>query len=619
MKRKTFYLKSLLLLALMAVGVGNAWAEDYKTVAKFESATVVTASSYVKYSNDNWTLTFGGNSKSMGTNKNNASKCKITTNYGTSASTSNIATAAVSNIALANVSRITFVYTGGSGNTGKMYLAYSTDNTNWSPITLTSGTQGSDVPETSNKVTFDFAEIASAYYAIILDKGNATAENFRFDDVAIEFLKKDAASKTAVATIGDLNVEDLYYGATGTFNPEITPADGLSSSDYTVTWDEIDEDQLLLTDNGEYVAGNTAGSVDVKVTVAPIAAKADDYESVSKTFTVTVKDSNAFTYDFSKIDGLSKWGTSYSEHEVAYTEATVTFAAASKQTNTITDVPVTKGNAVSLVLNGTGCTLGSVAFVCKQWGTKAQTITLKYSTDGGKNYNTLNPSVTSSDFTISSDNLPAGTNAVQITFNNTSNQVGIASVTFSLNGNVAITEAGYATFASNFALDLSNVSGLTAYTAFVSDNVVTFNKVTGTVPAGTGLLLKGEGNYDIPVVASSSTDVSGNALVGKTEVTTIGMKTGDNYNYVLKNGANGVGFYQVQNDSYKVRANSAYLAIPYSAADAGAKLFIGLDNATGIELTGAVKSSEQMFNLAGQRVGNDYKGIVIVNGKKVLK
>ena len=27
----------------------------------------------------------------------------------------------------------------------------------------------------------------------------------------------------------------------------------------------------------------------------------------------------------------------------------------------------------------------------------------------------------------------------------------------------------------------------------------------------------------------------------------------------------------------------------------------------------------KMYNLAGQRVGNDYKGIVIVNGKKYIK
>ena len=44
------------------------------------------------------------------------------------------------------------------------------------------------------------------------------------------------------------------------------------------------------------------------------------------------------------------------------------------------------------------------------------------------------------------------------------------------------------------------------------------------------------------------------------------------------------------------------------------------DGGTGIA---AVKTANkvagtQMYNLAGQKVGKDYKGIVIVNGKKML-
>ena len=31
------------------------------------------------------------------------------------------------------------------------------------------------------------------------------------------------------------------------------------------------------------------------------------------------------------------------------------------------------------------------------------------------------------------------------------------------------------------------------------------------------------------------------------------------------------------------------------------------------------KANDDYYNLAGQRIGNDYKGIVIRNGKKVIK
>ena len=130
------------------------------------------------------------------------------------------------------------------------------------------------------------------------------------------------------------------------------------------------------------------------------------------------------TYDFTKINGFSSWGNSYTTHTVSYEDAIVTFTSASKQTGTITDQPVTKGNEVSLVMTD-GSTLSSVTWVCKQWTTKAQTITLHYSTNGGTSYTTTG--VTSTNFTISKDNLPAGTNAVKITFSSSSNQVGISS------------------------------------------------------------------------------------------------------------------------------------------------------------------------------------------------
>ena len=72
--------------------------------------------------------------------------------------------------------------------------------------------------------------------------------------------------------------------------------------------------------------------------------------------------------------------------------------------------------------------MNSVTFTCTQWGEKAQTITLHYSTDGGTNYTST--TITSTNFSISANSLPANTNAVKITFSSTSNQVGIASVSF---------------------------------------------------------------------------------------------------------------------------------------------------------------------------------------------
>ena len=130
--------------------------------------------------------------------------------------------------------------------------------------------------------------------------------------------------------------------------------------------------------------------------------------------------------DFTNIEGFSSWKNSYSKYVVEYDSATVTFTAASKQTGTITNQPVTKGQPVEVVMNN-GITLSGVTFKCTQWSTKGQTITLHYSVDGGKTYTTTG--ITSTNFNISSEKLPLGTNAVKITFSSTSNQVGIASCT----------------------------------------------------------------------------------------------------------------------------------------------------------------------------------------------
>ena len=135
------------------------------------------------------------------------------------------------------------------------------------------------------------------------------------------------------------------------------------------------------------------------------------------------------TYDFSKVPGFDNeevWSTSYAEHVVNYDEGTVTFASADHNASTITTVPVTKGNDVSFVAKD-GLTLKTASFTCVQWGTKDQTITLHYSVDGGANYTSTG--ITSTNFTIASNNLPADTNAIKITFSSTSNQIGIASLT----------------------------------------------------------------------------------------------------------------------------------------------------------------------------------------------
>lgn len=99
-----------------------------------------------------------------------------------------------------------------------------------------------------------------------------------------------------------------------------------------------------------------------------------------------------------------------------------------------------------------------------------------------------------------------------------------------------------------------------------------------------------------------------------------GTKTGANNIYCLaKKTSNGVGFYQVSSD-VTIPANKAYLEI--NASNSAKYYSIGIGgNTTGIQAIqqNSVKADGIMYSLSGQRVGKDYKGIVICNGKKMIK
>ena len=193
---------------------------------------------------------------------------------------------------------------------------------------------------------------------------------------------------------------------------------------------------LTVNENADWVSTSIAENV-VTVTVDANAGEGREatltisYGEDSQEVTIAqvappTGESYIVTYDFTQIDGFSDWTNSYSEHSVEYDDAIVCFENANRQSSTITDMPVTKGKPVTLVAKN-NATITAAVFECQQWATKAQTITLYYSTDGGNTYTSTN--ITSTNFSIESSTLPEGTNAVKIDFNSTSNQVGIKSAT----------------------------------------------------------------------------------------------------------------------------------------------------------------------------------------------
>lgn len=184
-----------------------------------------------------------------------------------------------------------------------------------------------------------------------------------------------------------------------------------------------------------------------------------------------------------------------------------------------------------------------------------------------------------------------------------------------LSDKVTITSAGFATHASKFAVDYSNrTDGLEAYAVKYADGKLTYNKINGIVPANTAVLLKGEATeYTLTVSEGATTKVDTDLKVAD------GKTTGATNIYCLANKSKGVGFYQVAT-GVKIPANKAYLEIATATPAKYYSIGIG-GNTTGIQAIqqNSVKADGIMYSLSGQRVGKDYKGIVICNGKKMIK
>ncbi len=177
---------------------------------------------------------------------------------------------------------------------------------------------------------------------------------------------------------------------------------------------------------------------------------------------------------------------------------------------------------------------------------------------------------------------------------------------------VTVSAAGWATLFTDKALDFSGVTGLQAYTAAVDGNNIVLTEVAD-VPANTGVVLKAAANtYNIPVIASSETakgDLTGNVSAA----TACPAPTNHTY-YILTKDGEKAQFNPATSGS--IAPGKAFLDV----TTVGIKVFnvIVDGTATGVEAPVAAETVEDgvYYNLNGQVVTKDYKGIVIVNGKK---
>ena len=193
---------------------------------------------------------------------------------------------------------------------------------------------------------------------------------------------------------------------------------------------------------------------------------------------------------------------------------------------------------------------------------------------------------------------------------------------------LTIDEAGYATFYSDKALAIPAGIEATTVTAANNDGTLTMGweyQAGDIVPAGTGILLRGEPNSyaayqyaNLPAAAPEANLLRGSVEAAMTE-------GGDKYyklTYATVNDERILGFFWDAEGgvAFMNAAGKAYLALPAEMAAKGYRL-------DGSEVTGIgqiatdVQGEGQVYSISGVRMDGSKRlpaGIYLINGRKVI-
>ncbi len=172
--------------------------------------------------------------------------------------------------------------------------------------------------------------------------------------------------------------------------------------------------------------------------------------------------------------------------------------------------------------------------------------------------------------------------------------------------------------------------GLTAYTAVKEGNEIVLSDRGLYIPAACPVVINGEpGTYQFKWTDTSYSYTGPNDLIGSEEGGTFGNDGAKYYVLSWKNknkNIDEVGFYFLSGSKgkyAKVKAHQAYMRVEASQANEAGYSFVFDAGTTGISTVEAdgmeLDLNQPMYNLAGQRVGKDYRGVVIQNGKKIIK
>jgi hypothetical protein len=198
---------------------------------------------------------------------------------------------------------------------------------------------------------------------------------------------------------------------------------------------------------------------------------------------------------------------------------------------------------------------------------------------------------------------------------------------------VKIGSTGVATLCA--PADLTIPKGVKAYKLEYVGGALKAHEVTTTIPANTPVLLNAAAdNYSFAINAESFNAITDNYSDEPymPDVTTKDYEYNVLYGvlqphyvptnaYVLQDGEHGIGFYNVGSTAnYRIKPFRAYVKLPAATARALTIVYDD-ENTTGVKnvKNTMAEGSNEIYNLSGQRVGKDYKGVVIKNGRKMIQ
>ena len=436
----------------------------------------------------------------------------------------------------------------------------------------------------------------------------------------IEFLTTDARTATTTeitsVSIDALN-KDLANGTTGgTLAATVTPDGGDALSTPAIAWTSSNTGVAEINETTGAVTLVAEGTTTITATYAGDV----DYKGSTDTYVLTVVDNtSSLTAESNKLwkVGDTNWKTDNIEYTDGFGEPGgdsrdidgINLPKSTKVTSASTSVNthLKIANNTTVVVYGRGNASSATTANLYVGDTSGEPVaTASWSND--KLYKVAYTNTSGSE--------------QDIYFCGLDNQYRLSGIWVMPNAvDVAITAVGYASFATTYPMNF-NESGITAYIATENGaKSVAMTEVTN-VPANTGVILKGT-SASIPVLGATAADATtGNLLKpGEKTVSAAEAEAGTIYAFGKKGGQ--VGFVMAH-AGFTITAGKAYLDLSGIGGAKGADFlsFVFGDEeqgeTDGIKAVSTTVENGVRYNLAGQKVGADYKGIVIVNGKKVI-